>query len=247
MFVIHYNKQRLLRSTRKRREKFVTEQNRRIVRKSDRNDMKAAKEDRRSRRTRQLLGAALVELMLEKRYDTITVQDILDRADVGRSTFYAHYTDKEDLVISEIARVIHQLELYTSEMGHGHVGLLPSLAFFHHVYEHRRLMQAFIWGRGAETLIRDFQARVSQLVTENLSSMTGDKITFSVPVSVVANFMASTLLMLIQWWIEENMRHSPDEIDVMFQKLVMPSLLALIASESPPLTASPHNISSSDQ
>ena len=56
--------------------------------------MKTEKDDRRSRRTRQILGNALVELMLEKRYADITVQDILDRADVGRSTFYTHYTDK---------------------------------------------------------------------------------------------------------------------------------------------------------
>lgn len=49
------------------------------------------KADRRSERTRQLLNAALIELMLEQRYDEITVQDIIDRANIGRSTFYAHF------------------------------------------------------------------------------------------------------------------------------------------------------------
>ena len=190
--------------------------------------MKTTKNDRRSRRTRQLLGAALVELMLEKRYDAITVQDILDRADVGRSTFYAHYTDKEDLVISEIARVIHELERYTAEFGQEHAGLLPSLAFFRHVQEQRRLMRAFIWGRGAETLMRDFQTQVGKIVAENLRSLTGDA-TFSVPLSLMANFAASTLLMLIQWWFEDDLRHSPEEMDAMFQKLIMPSIHAVIA------------------
>src|SRR4051812_41261596 len=108
--------------------------------------LKTTKDDRRSRRTRQLLGVALGELMREKRYDDITIQDILDRSGIGRSTFYAHYTDKQDLVISEIARVIHQLELYTTEFKHQPSGLLPSLAFFRHVYEQRRLMNAFLWG-----------------------------------------------------------------------------------------------------
>src|SRR3954463_709578 len=106
--------------------------------------MKTEKNDRRSNRTRELLSGALVELMLEKHYDTITVQDILDRADIGRSTFYAHYTDKEDLLISEIASLIHSMELSTIEQAHEHSGLLPSLAFFRHVREQRRLMQAFI-------------------------------------------------------------------------------------------------------
>ena len=192
--------------------------------------MKSTKDDRRSRRTRQLLGAALGELMREKRYDDITVQDILDRSGIGRSTFYAHYTDKEDLVISEIARVIQQLELYTADLGHQPSGLLPSLAFFQHVYEQRRLMNAFLWGRGAETLIRDFQKQVSQMVAEKLRALAGGDDAFSVPLSVVANFVASTLLMLIQWWFEEDMRHSPEEIDGMFQKLVMPGIHASLAS-----------------
>ncbi|MEO8392389.1 MAG: TetR/AcrR family transcriptional regulator [Chloroflexota bacterium] len=190
--------------------------------------MKTAKDDRRSRRTRQLLGAAFAELMQEKRYDDITVQDILDRASIGRSTFYAHYTDKEDLVISEIARVIHQLELYTADLGHQPSGLLPSLAFFQHVYEQRHLMNAFLWGRGAEMLFRDFQRQVSQMVAKKLRSLAGGDTAFSMPLSIVANFVASTLLMVIQWWFEEDLRHSPEEIDAIFQKLVMPSIHGLL-------------------
>src|SRR5215207_10196482 len=56
--------------------------------------------DRRVRRTQELLRGALMALIMEKGYDRITVQDILDEADVGRSTFYAHYRDKEDLLLS---------------------------------------------------------------------------------------------------------------------------------------------------
>ena len=63
----------------------------------------------RSQRTRQLLSAALFELMLELRYDEITVQHIIDRANVGRSTFYAHYLDKEDLLVSDFTRVLDAL------------------------------------------------------------------------------------------------------------------------------------------
>src|SRR5690606_3018088 len=111
---------------------------------------------------------------------------------------------------------IHQLELYAAEIRHEHSELLPSLAFFQHVYEQRRLMRAFLWGRGAEALIRDFQKRVSQIVADNLRSVTGEAARFSVPLPVVTNFVASTLLMLIQWWFEEDMRHSPEDIDVMF-------------------------------
>lgn len=186
--------------------------------------MKTTKDDRRSKRTRHLLGNALVELMLEKRYDSITVQDILDRADVGRSTFYTHYTDKEDLLISEIARVIHELEGYTSGVGHTSGALLPSLEFFRHVQEQHRLIHAFMWGRGTELLMRDFQVRVSKIVQQNLGSLIGDKVSFSMPMPIIANFVASTLLMLLQWWFENDLRASPEEMEAIFRKLVMPSI-----------------------
>lgn len=188
--------------------------------------MKNTKDDRRSKRTRQLLGNALVELMLEKRYDAITVQDILDRANIGRSTFYAHYTDKEDLLLSEITSMIHQMEKYTMEMGHGNSGLLPSLELFRHVKEQRRLMQAFIWGRGDEFFVHspDFQARITQLIEQKLRAFTGEHTAFSVPPTIVARFIASTFLLLLRWWFEHDMRASPEQMDEMFRKLVIPAI-----------------------
>jgi AcrR family transcriptional regulator len=62
------------------------------------------KKDRRSQRTKRILVEALASLIQEKRYELITVQNIIDRADVGRSTFYEHYRDKEDLMASMLAR-----------------------------------------------------------------------------------------------------------------------------------------------
>jgi AcrR family transcriptional regulator len=194
--------------------------------------MKTEKNDRRSNRTRELLSGALVELMLEKRYDSITIQDILDRADIGRSTFYAHYTDKEDLLMSELTRLMHTLQVYGAELGHAHGGLLPSLEFFRHVQQQRRLMRAFLTERGAEILLRDFQVQMSRLVEQNLRSQAGEDVPLAVPLSVVGKFVASTFLMLLRWWFEEDLRHSPEQMDEMFQKLVMPSVHAVIEGKS---------------
>src|SRR5690242_11331851 len=146
--------------------------------------MEHFKNDRRSKRTRQSLGDALVELMLEKRFDEITVQDILDRANIGRSTFYAHYTDKEQLLMAQIKQMIHQLDAYTTESGNPHNDLQPSLELFRHVQQQRRLMQAFMWGQGAEMLIKGFQGQVSKIVAQNLLSLSGDQADFSVPLPV---------------------------------------------------------------
>jgi AcrR family transcriptional regulator len=190
--------------------------------------MKPVKDDRRSKRTRQLLGNALVELMVEKRFEAITVQDILDRADVGRSTFYAHYTDKEQLLLSQVEQIIHDLHEYTARRGDNRHGLFPSLELFRHVQEQRRLMQAFVWGRNTSPHMPDFQKQVSKIIEDNLRSIIGDETTAPLPLPLVANFAASTFLMLLRWWFDEDMRHTPEQMDEMFQHFVMPSIRSLM-------------------
>lgn len=192
--------------------------------------MKSQKDDRRSRRTRTLLGNALIELMQEKHFESITVQDILDRADVGRSTFYLHYTDKESLLLSQIATIIHELEGYAAGSDSKQHGLLPSLELFRHVKEQRRLMQAFLWGRGVEILTHDFQGQVSRIIEGNIHAIIGEPVRFSVPVSVMAKFVASTFLMLLRWWFDEDMQHTPEQMDEMFQTLVMPGIHAVMGN-----------------
>ena len=70
--------------------------------------------DARVRRTRDALGDALVALMQEKPFDTITVQDVLDRAKVGRSTFYTHYSDKDDLLMSDAEEFFEAMSMMRS-------------------------------------------------------------------------------------------------------------------------------------
>jgi len=191
--------------------------------------MNNTKMDRRSRRTRQLIADAFVALMLERRYDDITVQDILDKADVGRSTFYAHYTDKENLLLSQIERVIHDLGEYAAHQGSMEHGILPSLELFRHVKEQRRLLQALVWGQGADLLNRSLLQQMSHLIEKNLQSMIGDKPDAPIPLSVAAQFVANTFLLLLRWWFDEDMRHTPEQMNEMYQRLVLPGLQGLMA------------------
>lgn len=193
--------------------------------------MKSLKQDRRSRRTQQLIGNALVELMLEKQYSAITVQDILDRANVGRSTFYAHFADKEALLINQIAQVIEQLHINTESDGHS-AGLLPSLEFFRHIKAQQRLIHAFVWGRSGGLLMHDFQVKVSQIVAEKLDHHLKPDTALPVPKEVIASFVVGTLVMLILWWIEDGMRQTPEEMDDMFRQLVYPSISTLLSQSA---------------
>ena len=191
--------------------------------------MKPIKDDRRSRRTRQLIGDALVELLLEKRFEDITVQDILERADVGRTTFYAHYMDKEDLLMSEIEHLFHRMADRAQAAGGSPHGMLPSLELFRHVQEQRRLMQAFAWSKSDVTHPQNLQRWFKSLIEENLRSLVGETVPTAFPVPVLAGFIAGTFMMLLQWWFDEGMTQTPEEIDDMFQRLVMPAIHDAIA------------------
>src|SRR5215470_20414517 len=89
--------------------------------------------DARVRRTRDALGDALVELMQEKPFDTITVQDVLDRAQVGRSTFYSHYSDKDDLLMSDAEEFFELISTALSVHGDKSDRVFPVQEFFAHL------------------------------------------------------------------------------------------------------------------
>ena len=195
-------------------------------------NMDDGKNDRRSRRTRHLLGNALVELMVEKGYSDITVQEILDRADVGRSTFYAHFTDKENLLMSQFETVIRQLERYVADAQQERRSPLPSLELFRHIQQHRRLTQVFMWGRGADMLAQQLQVRLSQIVEHNIGSSWGNGSDTLIPLTLLASFVATTFLMQVRWWFADDMRHTPEYMDEIFQSLVMPAIGNAFAADA---------------
>src|SRR5918996_858713 len=101
------------------------------------------KQDRRSQRTRHLVGEAFVELLKEKGYSAITVSDLIERANIGRSTFYSHYRDKDDLFVNELDRVIEVLSNGIPDQDD--MPFFPSLELFRHVGEEYELYKALVW------------------------------------------------------------------------------------------------------
>jgi AcrR family transcriptional regulator len=190
----------------------------------------APREDRRSRRTRQMLGDALTALMLEQRYDTITVQEIIDRANVGRSTFYAHYLDKEDLLQSQIAGMIAAFVAHMDQDAGGR-RIVPSLELLRHVRERYDLCRALVRGRAMEPVLQTMQTHLSAHIEARLARRLPPGEPPAVPLPVVAHHVAGVLLALFQWWLAHDMADSPEQIDAYFQQLARPSVQAATGVE----------------
>lgn len=179
------------------------------------------KQDRRSQRTRHLVGEAFVQLLKEKGYSAITVSDIIARANIGRSTFYSHYRDKDDLFVAQLDRVIDVLSHHM--LNHGEIPFFPSLGLFRHVGEEYELYKAIVWTPGIDLFIKHLQTSLSHRIEQGFQE---SERKLEVPIPVVANFIAGSFLTLLKWWLENKMVYSPEHMDDIFKKLTMTGIEA---------------------
>lgn len=188
--------------------------------------MTKKKIDRRVQRTRQLIQEALVSLILEKRYDKITVQDIIDRANVGRSTFYAHFQDKEDLLANGFAAFSHQLNSHLDVAHHetfadGQSHVLHSIDFFRHANDQFEMHKAMFDGGGAEIMLEIGRQHMMQDIQNHLTELLEENPQLTIPLPLITNFLAGALLSVLVWWLKAERPYSPQEVDDMFQQLAM--------------------------
>lgn len=181
------------------------------------------KTDRRVERTRELLQKALTELIVERGYDAITIQDIVDRANVGRTTFYLHYSSKDELFMS-----CH--EVIVSKF---HIGLFHPLSreellspetppevasAYQHLEEERTLLYPMFQGKDSLLILRQIRDRSAREIEANLRAVFGDA-SSTIPLDMLANYLAGAQIALMQWWLEKRRPHSADHLTQTFHRL----------------------------
>jgi AcrR family transcriptional regulator len=190
--------------------------------------VKQQKADRRSQRTYRLVSSAFAELVGEKPYDEILVQDILDRANIGRTTFYAHYFDKEDVLNSIIEQ---ELERLTRQLAHAAARqrVLPSLELFEHVYHaENQQFRALMQSRAGEFLWEALQAALCRAIEPALSTLCAEKRSPPIPLPVVSQYLAGALLTLLKWWLTADMPYPPEQMESIFQQLALPGVWVML-------------------
>lgn len=183
--------------------------------------MKTHHTDRRVIRTRRALRDALLTLVLENGYDGVTVEQITMRADLGRTTFYLHYRDKEDLLLESIRELIDDLVacIRVSEAS-------PILLAFQHAADNADLYRIILRGEGAyravERLRKTIIGTIEVLFEEYIHALPAaeqNRIKSALPLEVFTNYFAGSLLGMLTWWLEEARPYSPDEMTDMFRRL----------------------------
>jgi AcrR family transcriptional regulator len=172
--------------------------------------------DRRVQRTRELLQQALIALIRERGYDAVTIQDIVDRANVGRTTFYLHYTSKDDLFLHCHDAILSQFQLNPqtqfSRDALQSLGAPAGMVMaYRHLAEIRPLMAATLQGRDSSLILRRIRDRSAQELAGYLRT-TFTEADSATPFDLLAHYLAGAQLSLIHWWLEKRSPQTPEQL-----------------------------------
>lgn len=188
------------------------------------------RKDRRIQKTQNSLRGALVSLISEKSYDSIAVKEILDRANVGRSTFYMHFRDKDDLLLSGIHDMLEPFPASTQNPGKDQDRILWfSLPVFEHHYRHAHAWGDRIGARGRAILHERLRKVLADVITDAMRERirVRRKPARPMPADLLAAYIASTFVVVLNWWLDKKMFLPPKEINDLFRRLVLPTLVAV--------------------
>lgn len=178
------------------------------------------KTDQRVKRTCNRLGTALLELILEKPINDVTVQDVLDRARVGRSTFYQHYRDKDDLLVSQLEMFLEFMSTVLSNRHDKSSRVAPVEEIFAHIGNQNQIYKALsdcsrlndFWDLAEGYFARGIGQRL--LESGRLKSLSQREL------AARATALSGSMLSLLRWWLDRGEKESPREMDEMFHRMV---------------------------
>ena len=188
--------------------------------------------DRRTRKTRALLHEALGSLIVEKPYESIAVQEILERANVGRSTFYTHFRDKDELLAESLHHMLDSVaHVELSSSGKWYDLILSfSFAVYEHHERHRRAREGKVDIRARFVLHQHLQGILAEMVGEILKRELAEhrkSVASTLPLDLLSQYIASTLVLVLNWSIETRGQRSAKEVNALFRALVLPTLSAI--------------------
>lgn len=183
------------------------------------------KTDRRVQRTHELLQKALIELITERGYDAITIQDIADRAYVGRTTFYQYYNSKDDLFMSCHEAIVSEFQsgmLYSHPLSREEL-LSPEvppkiISAYRHLDEAPARLFPIFLGKDGPLILRRMRDQSAQEIEANLSAVFAET-DHSIPLNLLANYLAGAQVALMQWWFEKRRPHAPQNLAQAFHRL----------------------------
>jgi AcrR family transcriptional regulator len=179
-----------------------------------------------------MLQHALISLILKKDYETITIQDICDAANVGRSTFYAHYTSKDDLKRSGFdhlrKELVNRQKTVRAMPGDNKDRSLGfSLTMFEHARDHIDLYRALVGGRGGTISLGNIREILSDLVRSEFAPTLDKNDPDTIPREFAVQYVVGAYMAVLIWWLDGGAKLPPKRVDAMFRRLATEGIAPL--------------------
>jgi AcrR family transcriptional regulator len=190
--------------------------------------------DRRVVRTRRALGDALVELMVAGRFDDISVQQVLDRARVGRATFYAHFRNKHDLLLSDAERFFEWLEARFLAGAGGSRRVAPVAELFAHVADYHLFQRSLEQSDLREPVYDLLTGHLARMIERRMAELCPGTGTASLPPAATARLFAAALVEMMRWWLNRGAHPGAEEMDAHFHDIVWGGLARMAPTAADP-------------
>ena len=186
--------------------------------------------DRRQQKTRAAIFSSFRALLAEKTYHKITVQEIIDAANVGRTTFYAHFETKDDLLRALCEDLFGHIVGSAMDCTHTHGlysdGSAPESVFCHllqHLRENDNNILELLSCQSSELFLRYFKNSLNQLVRSQVVERSRN-INVQVPQDFLINHISGSFVEMVLWWIQGKRKQTPEELDSYFRAVIEPIL-----------------------
>ena len=184
--------------------------------------------DRRQQKTRTAIFSAFTSLLVEKSYSKITVQEIIDAANVGRTTFYAHFETKDDLLKELCEELFGHIIGSAMDCTHTHGlysdGSAPESVFCHllqHLQENDRNIIALLSCESSEMFLRFFKDSLNELVRSQFINQ-NRKANTDIPEDFLINHISGSFVEMVLWWIKGHRKQTPEDLDRYFRAVIEP-------------------------
>lgn len=173
--------------------------------------------DRRVQKTRKYLSEALVNLILKKGYEAVTIQDIIDEANVGRSTFYAHFESKEQLLFSSNSDLSRSLLVAMNPKTKNGIDFL---LLYQHAKENSKIAKAMLGEKGGDLILSHIKDVISIKIENYLNTRYHGGKVQQMTNHFDSKALASALVSYLTSWLDADMPFSPEEMARKSEELV---------------------------
>ncbi len=174
--------------------------------------------DRRIQRTHKLLADALVMLAQQHGYDSVTIRDITEYADISYSTFFRHYADKDALLLDMIQNTVTELR---AVIGEDQPAQISGNLLFEHIADNQGLYQTLLGGLNSSAIVQ----RIQDIIARETLPIVPIDTDAVIPREIKANHVATSVLALVKWWLDHGMPYTPERMGEIYAAMIIIPML----------------------